>query len=81
MRVYANTYYKNRYETDPNFRAKMNELKHELNKQKHIEKLGQELVLATHPGRPRKYATNSPLENYIISTPSTQPPEHSEDET
>jgi hypothetical protein len=68
-RINALEYYKKMCETDPEYRAKMNERKKAQYREKKIRECGSEVLyqMGCRPGRPRK----SGLENYIISTPST----------
>ena len=65
-------------ETGPGYRAKQNERKKQLYREKKIKECGSEVLyqMGCRPGRPRKYGA-SPLETYIISTPSTVTPAHS----
>ena len=73
-RIDALEYYKKRCETDPEYRAKQNERKKQLYREKKIRECGSEVLFSMcRPGRPRKYG----IENYIISTPTIATPEHS----
>lgn len=68
LRIVALEHYKKKCETDPEYRAKLNERKKQLYHEKKIRECGREVLCSmSRPGRPRKYG----IENYIISTPST----------
>ena len=74
QRISALEYYKKMCETDPEYRAKLNERKTQYRLKK-IQECGSEVLyqLGCRPGRPRKYA----IETYIVSTPTTATPDHS----
>ena len=72
MRAYAQTYYKHRCETGPNFRARNNGIKQVAYRERKIKECGSDILyMMVRPGRPRKYQTATPLENNTVSTPST----------
>ena len=65
-------------ETDPAYRANLNERKKAQYRERKIRERGSEVLyqMGCRPGRPRKYGAAT-LETYIISTPSTATPDHS----
>ena len=71
-------YYKKKCETDPEYRAKMNERKKAEYRVRTIRECDSDVLYLTgRPGRPRKYGIGPTREHYIRSTPSTATPEHS----